>query len=125
MQGSEVSLERLDLALQATMLISSMLKRSLRPCRSDHTPNWSRTHFLRRNPCGSAMHGEQRCPRGACQGRTAGGLLALVELLRQVQLVTHFRDLVLLCFEPVDVMFFVFQHVLKQLACGMVPGLKT
>ena len=33
---------------------------------------------------------------------------ALVELLRQVQLVTYFRDLVLLCIEPVDVMIFVF-----------------
>jgi hypothetical protein len=39
MQGSEVSLERLDWALQATILISSMLKRSLMPCRSDHTLN--------------------------------------------------------------------------------------
>ena len=60
-----------------------------------------------------ACTGSQPAQEGSLTGECSRGLLALVELLRQVQLVTYFRDLVLLCFEPVDVMFFVFQNMLK------------
>ena len=49
-------------------------------------------------------------------------LFAFVQLLREVVLHAHFADGMELAFQPVDVVFFIFQDLFQQFARSVVAG---
>src|ERR1019366_4965142 len=63
--------------------------------------------------------------RGSGSGRAQtlkGCLLFFLQLLRQVVLVSHFADRVQLSFQPVDVVLFVGEDLLRQFARPSIVG---
>jgi len=57
----------------------------------------------------------KRVKQWICAAR-ARELLVVLQLLRQIVLITHFTDGVQLRFQPVDVVFLVGEDLLRQLA---------
>src|SRR5690242_10377662 len=80
-------------------------------------------------PGGGSGRGARQSARAGDCGDTgvhpataAIGLFFALGLIREVALVADLLDLMELRFEPVDVLFFIFQQEREQLARGIVTG---